>query len=444
MARQLSPALLGKQIDGIWHTGVLVYGQEYFYGGGIQKMAPELVVERYGMPPVQIVPLGSTAVPIERFEAFLREISPRFTAATYDLLRNNCNNFSNEFAAFLLGTSIPPHILALPDEVLATPFGAMLRPMLENMQREMSATGAQPFAIPFNDPSLASLEPASATDPSATRSLRFKVAGDPTLHLERITARIVALDAADTQLLSPADATALTALTSRLARLTDSAQQRQLWRILSRLLTRDHDTPLFFPALGLFRVLLLLPTTPTTAVAETLELQSACFDRILDAAERHERQRLTDAQLTLLLAVLVNGFATPGASELVLARAVRFLPFAFGAISSATRQQTRVLAASLVANCCLALQIEEEVVITTVLCGAVETLDRLSREQHESPTQQQTIEGVVGGVASLVRNFEAARSLCVELGLPDVARRLHASSSLGSIQPLLSEFVALI
>lgn len=27
MARQLSPALLGKQIDGIWHTGVLVYGQ---------------------------------------------------------------------------------------------------------------------------------------------------------------------------------------------------------------------------------------------------------------------------------------------------------------------------------------------------------------------------------------------------------------------------------
>lgn len=27
MARQLSPALLGKQIDGIWHTGVLVYGK---------------------------------------------------------------------------------------------------------------------------------------------------------------------------------------------------------------------------------------------------------------------------------------------------------------------------------------------------------------------------------------------------------------------------------
>lgn len=35
MARQLSPALLGKQIDGIWHTGVVVYGTEFYFGGGI-------------------------------------------------------------------------------------------------------------------------------------------------------------------------------------------------------------------------------------------------------------------------------------------------------------------------------------------------------------------------------------------------------------------------
>ena len=24
----------GKQIDGVWHTGVVVYGREYFFGGG--------------------------------------------------------------------------------------------------------------------------------------------------------------------------------------------------------------------------------------------------------------------------------------------------------------------------------------------------------------------------------------------------------------------------
>lgn len=35
MARQLSPMIIGKQIDGIWHTGVLVFGREFYYGGGM-------------------------------------------------------------------------------------------------------------------------------------------------------------------------------------------------------------------------------------------------------------------------------------------------------------------------------------------------------------------------------------------------------------------------
>lgn len=97
--------------------------REYFFGGGIQVMAPELVVARYGMQPVQVVPLGATSVSIEHFESFLRQISPRFTAATYDLLNNNCNNFSHELAMFLLGVGIPQHILDLPNEALSTPLG---------------------------------------------------------------------------------------------------------------------------------------------------------------------------------------------------------------------------------------------------------------------------------------------------------------------------------
>ena len=35
MARQFSQALIGKQIEGLWHTGIVVYGTEYFFGGGI-------------------------------------------------------------------------------------------------------------------------------------------------------------------------------------------------------------------------------------------------------------------------------------------------------------------------------------------------------------------------------------------------------------------------
>uniref|UniRef100_K3WZI6 PPPDE domain-containing protein n=1 Tax=Globisporangium ultimum (strain ATCC 200006 / CBS 805.95 / DAOM BR144) TaxID=431595 RepID=K3WZI6_GLOUD len=453
MARQLSPALLGKQIDGIWHTGVLVYGKEYFFGGGIQVMAPELVVARYGMQPVQVVPLGTTSVPMERFEDFLQQISPRFTTMTYDLLRNNCNNFSNELSMFLVGTGIPQHILDLPNEALSTPLGAMLRPMIENMQREMNATGAQPFAIPFNDPSLANAPVAASASAStssvALSSRRFKISGKPTLHLARIVARVDELnEKSSVGILTDEEIAALRKLPTQvtdnvdlrvLEGATTQEESVQLWKILVKLLSEEHGSLFFFPALGIFRVLLLLPVKST----EILEMKNKCFDQLLLVTENSSVD-LPDAHVILLLSVLVNGFVNPVASELVLSRSVRFLPFAFSAITDSSNHEVRVLGANLISNCCLALKIEEEVVITAVICGAVETLDRLSRDQYQSPTQQQAIEGVIVGIGSLLYNFEAARSLSVELGLPEVLRRLHTTSSLVRIQPLLSEIVAMI
>jgi desumoylating isopeptidase 1 len=35
MAKVFSPMFLGKEIQGIWHTGIIVYGIEYYFGGGI-------------------------------------------------------------------------------------------------------------------------------------------------------------------------------------------------------------------------------------------------------------------------------------------------------------------------------------------------------------------------------------------------------------------------
>jgi len=32
---------IGKQIDGVWHTGIVAFGQEFFFGGmGIESCAP--------------------------------------------------------------------------------------------------------------------------------------------------------------------------------------------------------------------------------------------------------------------------------------------------------------------------------------------------------------------------------------------------------------------
>lgn len=41
MAKVFSPMYLGKQINGIWHTGVVVYGKEYYFGGGICAGVPK-------------------------------------------------------------------------------------------------------------------------------------------------------------------------------------------------------------------------------------------------------------------------------------------------------------------------------------------------------------------------------------------------------------------
>lgn len=101
----------------------MVYGNEYYFGGGIQH-APAGSTP-YGTP-IRVVELGVTHVPKDVFEMYLQEISPRYTAETYSLLNHNCNNFSNEVAQFLVGATVPDYILELPNEVMGSPMGALI------------------------------------------------------------------------------------------------------------------------------------------------------------------------------------------------------------------------------------------------------------------------------------------------------------------------------
>ncbi|XP_002976661.2 desumoylating isopeptidase 1 [Selaginella moellendorffii] len=138
LARQLSTSLLGAAIEGIWHTSVVVYGTEYYYSGGITTSNPGRTP--YGRP-VNTVELGRTQVPKEVFEDYLREISPRYTVQTYSILSHNCNNFSNEVAQFLLGVDIPDYILRLPQDVITTPMGYLLQPMIQQMETTLRYGG---------------------------------------------------------------------------------------------------------------------------------------------------------------------------------------------------------------------------------------------------------------------------------------------------------------
>eukprot|EP00195_Chlamydomonas_chlamydogama_P013900 CAMPEP_0202902562 /NCGR_PEP_ID=MMETSP1392-20130828/16921_1 /ASSEMBLY_ACC=CAM_ASM_000868 /TAXON_ID=225041 /ORGANISM="Chlamydomonas chlamydogama, Strain SAG 11-48b" /LENGTH=239 /DNA_ID=CAMNT_0049589343 /DNA_START=132 /DNA_END=853 /DNA_ORIENTATION=+ len=143
MARALSPMLLGKQIEGVWHTGVVVGGVEHFFGCGLQRTPAGTTP--FGQP-LQVLDIGTTCLDEATRDALLADMSPQWLPEHYSLLTRNCNNFSNEFCELLCGTGIPKHILTQAEEVLNTPMGQMLMPMLLQMEGQLgnaTATGFQ-------------------------------------------------------------------------------------------------------------------------------------------------------------------------------------------------------------------------------------------------------------------------------------------------------------
>ncbi|KAF7825727.1 desumoylating isopeptidase 1 [Senna tora] len=151
LARQLSSTFLGKVIEAIWHTGIVVYGNEYYFGGGIQQSSAGSTP--YGTP-LRVVELGVTHVPKEVFEMYLDEISPR-----------------NEVAQFLVGTGIPDYILQLPNEVMSSPFGHLIMPMLQNLETTLKSN-AVPQVPQFRPSTMLSSNPVSANNARTSSSAR--------------------------------------------------------------------------------------------------------------------------------------------------------------------------------------------------------------------------------------------------------------------------------
>jgi len=132
MARMMSQMILGRVLDGVWHTGVVVYGREYFFGAqGIQSCPPGGTV--LGQP-LKIEKIGETFIPYQVFKDYIRGLSEStFRGSAYSLLKHNCNSFTEDLCQFLCGTSIPKYILDLPQEFLSTPLGQTLGPLIDRI-----------------------------------------------------------------------------------------------------------------------------------------------------------------------------------------------------------------------------------------------------------------------------------------------------------------------
>uniref|UniRef100_U6CUY9 palmitoyl-protein hydrolase n=1 Tax=Neovison vison TaxID=452646 RepID=U6CUY9_NEOVI len=130
LARRLSPIMLGKQLEGIWHTSIVVHKDEFYFGvGGISSCPPGGTLLG---PPDSVVDVGSTEVTEELFQEYLSSLRESlFRRESYNVFENNCNTFTNEVVQFLTGRKIPSYITDLPSEILSTPFGQALRTFLD-------------------------------------------------------------------------------------------------------------------------------------------------------------------------------------------------------------------------------------------------------------------------------------------------------------------------
>ncbi|EEH15774.2 hypothetical protein PABG_05861 [Paracoccidioides brasiliensis Pb03] len=143
LARELSLAITGTQIDAIYHTSLVFGGIEYFFGRGIQQAPPGTT--HHG-DPIERINMGTSELPIE---------------VSYDLFLRNCNNFTHDLATFLVGKGIPDHIRNLPETFLSTPFGQMMKPCIDGMLRgaapgpEISSSAATNQSIPADTSGLA-------------------------------------------------------------------------------------------------------------------------------------------------------------------------------------------------------------------------------------------------------------------------------------------------
>ncbi|KAG8761278.1 hypothetical protein FRC14_005565 [Serendipita sp. 396] len=117
-----------SNIDGIWHTSIVVHDKEIWFGNGITMATPGTC---HLGPPHQIMALGTTQIDQSTLEVFLEEIKEYYAAEQYHLLGFNCNSFTNLCAQFLTGNSIPDTIRDLPIDFISTTLGWMASPAIQ-------------------------------------------------------------------------------------------------------------------------------------------------------------------------------------------------------------------------------------------------------------------------------------------------------------------------
>mmetsp|Transcript_114988 Transcript_114988/g.199404 ORF Transcript_114988/g.199404 Transcript_114988/m.199404 type:complete len:659 (+) Transcript_114988:93-2069(+) len=134
MAQTLAPWLLGMELQGVWHTGVVVYGREYFFSR--DTVFDEPGKTSFGKP-TKIIHLGYTLWRQEEMHTYIvEELKPIYHRDSYDVYDNNCNNFSNSLCQYLLAKRLPEEVQRQPDFLRRSTALKILRPIMNSYLRD--------------------------------------------------------------------------------------------------------------------------------------------------------------------------------------------------------------------------------------------------------------------------------------------------------------------
>lgn len=113
-------------LKGIWHTGVVAFEREFYFGCGICEEGPGVTC--YGSP-CETIDFGISDRNEQEFRQFLLSLSnDKYQLNSYNLFWRNCNHFSHECLLFLCGKGLRQDILELPIRVLRSPVAVLARP----------------------------------------------------------------------------------------------------------------------------------------------------------------------------------------------------------------------------------------------------------------------------------------------------------------------------
>ncbi|KCZ82468.1 hypothetical protein H312_00126, partial [Anncaliia algerae PRA339] len=101
-------------IEGIWHTSVEVFGREYYFQSGVIHSEPG---KTHHGEALEKIKMGVTSLTAEMFKDFLYEMEHKYNDTSYDLFKNNCNHFSNDVTLFLVGKTIKMGVTSLTAEM---------------------------------------------------------------------------------------------------------------------------------------------------------------------------------------------------------------------------------------------------------------------------------------------------------------------------------------